>query len=550
MAKTVYVIGHRNPDTDSVVSAAALAHLKQTQGYSEHVAARGGKITPQTEYIFNRFKVPVPTYIPDLLPKTQFYMSGSCQTVNENTSLWSAVALMEDVKSKVLPVVDAEGGYKGLLHYNAFAQSVLRILNPEKHTSVLTSINLIQHTLNAQPIITKDEYNLFKSSILVAAAESESFKKMLDSHKSENLIVLAGDRDDVHEYCIESGIRALVITGGFVLNKDLRKKAEENGVSVLVSPYDTSSTAMLIVYSMPVSAMADTTIKPVKASDTLRKIKPLLSESPSRCLPVVDDNNKVRGIINESDLLHEANIETILVDHNELAQAVEGVENYRIREIIDHHRLGPLTTRDPITFINKPVGATCTLVANLYREQRVSIPKDIASILLCGILADTLILQSATTTDIDRETAEYLSNITNLDISELGVDLVAAASNISGRSASDVIRQDMKEYRETEGVFTVSQIEVDSPAELIERKAEFLSELEMERRSRKALFSALLVTDISKLKSQLFAAVDKRYASIIDFPLQEEGIYFLDDIVSRKKQLIPLLTEQVKKNGK
>ncbi len=550
MAKTVYVIGHRNPDTDSVVSAAALAHLKQTQGFPEHVAARGGKITPQTEYIFNRFKVPVPTYIPDLLPKTQFYMSGSCQTVNENTSLWSAVALMEDVKSKVLPVVDAEGGYKALLHYNAFAQSVLRILNPEKQTSVLTSINLIQHTLNAQPIITKDENALFKSSILVAAAEFSSFKQMLDCHKSENLIVLAGDRDDVHEYCIESGIRALVITGGFVLNKELRKKAEENGVSVLVSPYDTSSTAMLIVYSMPVSAMADTTIKPVKASDTLRKIRPLLSESPSRCLPVVDENNKVRGIINESDLLHEANIETILVDHNELSQAVEGVENYRIREIIDHHRLGPLTTRDPITFINKPVGATCTLVANLYREQRVSIPKDIASILLCGILADTLVLQSATTTDIDRETAEYLSNITNLDIAELGADLVTAASNISGRSASDVIRQDMKEYRETEGVFTVSQIEVDSPAELIARKEEFLSELEIERRSRKALFSALLVTDISKLKSQLFAAVDARNASIIDFPLQEEGIYFLDDIVSRKKQLIPLLTEQVKKTGK
>ncbi len=550
MAKTVYVIGHRNPDTDSVVSAAALAHLKQTQGFPEHVAARGGKITPQTEYIFNRFKVPVPTYIPDLLPKTQFYMSGSCQTVNENTSLWSAVALMEDVKSKVLPVVDAEGGYKALLHYNAFAQSVLTILNPEKQTSVLTSINLIQHTLNAQPIITKDENALFKSSILVAAAEFSSFKQMLDCHKSENLIVLAGDRDDVHEYCIESGIRALVITGGFVLNKELRKKAEENGVSVLVSPYDTSSTAMLIVYSMPVSAMADTTIKPVKASDTLRKIRPLLSESPSRCLPVVDENNKVRGIINESDLLHEANIETILVDHNELSQAVEGVENYRIREIIDHHRLGPLTTRDPITFINKPVGATCTLVANLYREQRVSIPKDIASILLCGILADTLVLQSATTTDIDRETAEYLSNITNLDIAELGADLVTAASNISGRSASDVIRQDMKEYRETEGVFTVSQIEVDSPAELIARKEEFLSELEIERRSRKALFSALLVTDISKLKSQLFAAIDARNASIIDFPLQEEGIYFLDDIVSRKKQLIPLLTEQVKKAGK
>ena len=540
MSKQVYIIGHRNPDTDSVVSAAAYAKLKQLLGHNNHIAARAGKITPQTEYIFDRFKVLVPTYIPDLIPKASYYMSGSFTTVNEYTSLWSAVAKMEENNTQILPVVDKQGKYKALLHYNAFARSVLKILNPEKQTAVLTSIDLIQNTLNAQPIITTDSSSLFKSSMLVAASEFDSFTSILNSHKSENLIVIAGDRKDVHEYCIESGVRAIIITAGFMLDKSLREKAEKNGVSVLVSPYDTSSTAMLIVYSTPVSSMADTSATPVKATDTVRKIRPLLSSSPSRALPVVDDNNKVIGIISENDLLHEANIDTILVDHNELSQAVDGIDNYNILEIIDHHRVGSIITKEPITFINKPVGATSTLIANLFRENRIPLPQDYASILLCGILSDTLILQSTTTTEIDIETAEYLSNITNLDIQTLGKDLLSAASHIDGRTPQEVVRQDMKEYSEENLTYTVSQIEVDNPNEILTRKEQFISELEMERRSRKAVLSALMVTDITKLTSLLVVALEPSLAQFIDFPQQEDSVYILRDIVSRKIILIKI----------
>lgn len=547
--KNVYIIGHRNPDTDSVVSAAAYARLKAESGETDCIAARAGKITPQTEYIFNRFKVPVPVYVPDLIPKTSYYMSGSCETVNEHTSLWAAIAKMEDCDKKALPVVDDSGKYKALLHYNSFARSVLHLLDPQKQTAVLTSASLIQSTLNAQPLITKDADTLIKSSILVAASDFESFKKMLDSHKTENLIVIAGDRADVHEYCIEAKIRTLVITSGFVLKKELREKAEKAGLSVLASPYDTSSTAMLIIYSTPVIATADTSTNPVKATDRLVKVRPLLAQSPSRCLPVVDDDNKVIGLIEENDLVHEANVEAILVDHNELSQAVEGIENYKIREIIDHHRLGSITTKQPITFINKPVGATCTLVANLYREKRISIPRDIASILLCGILADTLGLQSITTTDIDRETAEYLSNITDLDIATLESEITTASSQLDKIPTSEIIRQDMKEYKEGKFTFTVSQIESANPDRLLSRKNDFINELDLERRARKAVFSALMVTDITRLTSILIAAVDPTYSQVIDFPKQEENVYVLADIVSRKKQLVPLLSEQVEKLG-
>ena len=545
--KTVYVIGHRNPDSDSVISAAAYARLKQSLGNTEYIAARAGKISPQTEYIFNRFSVPVPEYIPDLIPKVKYYMSGECETVSTSTSLWSAMEKMEKNDTKVLPVVTEDGTYTALLHYNAFARKVIKILNPEKAATVSTSISLVSETLSAQPIIVNNPDNLFKCTILVAAANFNTFKNMLALHPVENVIVLTGDRADIQEYCIKQKVRAIVVTAGFTMDKSLRNLAEKNGVSILISPYHTAATAMLIVYSSPVSSVADITIAPVNANDSIRKIRPLLQQSPGRCLPVVDDSQRLLGIISESDLLHEANIEAVLVDHNEISQAVEGVDNYTIREIIDHHRLGNLCTRQPITFINKPVGATATIVTNLYRQNHVSIPKEIASLLLAGILSDTLILQSATTTEEDLETAEYLSNITNIDIKALGQDILTAASRLGGRTASEVIHQDMKEYTEEGFTFTVSQIEVDTTDEILNRKDEFISELESERRSSKALFCALMVTDITKLTSVMLISADLQFLQVFGFPKLDENIYILKDIVSRKKQLIPLLSEQIEK---
>jgi manganese-dependent inorganic pyrophosphatase len=549
MAKIVYIIGHRNPDTDSVVSAAAYARLKQKMGFANCVAVRGGKISPQTEYIFERFKVPVPQYLPDLVPKVAFYMRNTGESVGGDTSLWTAITKMEEMNSKVLPVVNADGTYRSLLHYNAFVQNILKVMNPEKAALFSTNIKLVTQTLSAQPVLSFSADAVFKCTVLVAAASFDTFKAAFSVHSPDSVIVITADREDVQEYCIEEGVRALVLSAGVTMEKKLRDKAEKKGVSVLLTPYDSAEAAILIMYSAPVSTIADSVIKPVYISDTIRTVRPLLQASPSRALPVIDDNNKLVGIISENDLLHEANIEVILVDHNELPQAVEGVENYVIQEVIDHHRLGSFSTKQPISFINKPVGATSTIIASLYRQNRVPIQKEIASILLAGILADTLTLQSATTTEEDRETAEYLSNITNLDIQALGHEIMTAASKIGGRNAGEVIRQDMKEYDEAGHVFTVSQIEVDAPSEIFSRKKEFLDELEIERRTRKALFCALMVTDITKLTSSLFIAGQPEFLQTLELPRQVEGVYQLQDIVSRKKQLIPLLTEQIENIG-
>jgi manganese-dependent inorganic pyrophosphatase len=542
-------MGHRNPDTDSVVSAAAYAKLKQLLGRSEYVAVRGGKLSPQTEYIFNRFDVPVPQYIPDMIPKVTYYMKRNPRAVSAGTSLWNAITEMEALNTKVIPVVDNDGGYISLLNYNAFAHNILKILDPETSTLFSTNIRLITETLNAQLVYGSNIEELFKCVIIVVSDSIETFRKTLALHTPENAVIITADRTDVQEYSIESGVRALILSSGTVLNKTLREKAEKNGVSVLISPYRSAETAMLVMYSAPASEMAELTAKPVKPQDTIRYIRPLLRESSNRTLPVVDDNGRLAGTISESDLLAEPNTDIILVDHNEISQALEGIENYTIREVIDHHRLGHLNTKEPISFINRPVGATCTIIVSLYRQNRVPIPKSIAGILLAGILADTLVLQSATVTDEDKDTAEYLSNITNLDIKELGRDIISAGNKLGNRTAIEVIQQDMKDYSENGSVFTVSQIEVESLEEVIERKEEFLRELEIERRSRDALFCTIMVTDVIKLTSIMFIAGKPEFLRVLDLPLKTPGVYFLRGIVSRKKQLVPLLTEQLEKLG-
>ena len=547
MEKRIYVIGHRNPDTDSVVSAAAYARLKNIHGWENCRAARAGKINPQTEYIFDRFDVPVPEYLADLVPKVEHYLSDPPATTDEDTPLWEALERMETDNLKALPIVRKDGTYRSLLHYNAFARNILKKINPNKKAAIPTSIDLLLKTLRAQPVVTFDETEVRKALIVVAASADDSFRLHLDAEMPENALVIVGDRFDIQKYCIERKVRALIVTNGNTLDKDLKELAEKNRVSVMISPFDTSSTSLLIIYSTPVSAMGDDSVPAALAKDPVRKIRGPLSQSASRCLPVTDEDGLVVGVLHEGDLIKDPNVEIIMVDHNEPTQAIEGIEYYKILEVIDHHRLGNLSTRYPIMFINKVVGATSTIIANLFRESRVPLDRSIASILLCGILADTLVLQSATTTDTDREAAEYLSSITGLEIEKLGSDLMAAASMIGTRPADELVRMDLKEYSEQGASFTVSQVETEAPEDLVARKVEILSELAAVRAKGKRLFSALMVTDVTELTSLLFVDGEKAFMSALSFPKMDDKVYVLRDIVSRKKQLMPLLAELVEK---
>jgi manganese-dependent inorganic pyrophosphatase len=547
MEKVVFVIGHRNPDTDSVVSAVAYAVLKRATGCPEARAARAGAVNPQTEYIFDRFGLALPEFISDLVPKVEYFLSGPTRTVRANTPLWSALALLGEGEEEALPIVDDEGHYRSLLHYGSFAQNIITKINPRKKAVILTSVGHLVETIKAQAIVSFDEGEVFKANMIVGANDTQSVRAVLEAESAHNKVLLVGDREDVHRLAIEAGVRVLIVTNGFVVSKELRALAEAKRITVLVSPYDTSSTSLLVLYSTPVQAMGDSETKPIHRGERARDARKALAASPSRSAAVIDEAGRVVGLLGEGDLLREPNVEVIMVDHNEFGQAVEGIENYRILEVIDHHRLGSFVTKYPITFINRVVGSTSTMVAGMFREQRVPIPKEIASILLCGILSDTIILRSATTTEVDRDEAEYLANIADLEIGELGGAIMQSASRAASRPAVEIVRVDLKEYEAQEVKLSVSQIEVSDTALVMEKRVEILAALAGVRSEKGYYLSALMVTDVTDLVSLLFVVADQDFLALVNYPSEAEGVYVLKDMLSRKKQLMPAIFEIVEK---
>jgi len=401
-------------------------------------------------------------------------------------------------------------------------------------------------TLGAQPVTTFEEDTVFQAQIAVAAYEFDAFREHIGAMPPANTIVLVGNREDVQDCVIERKVRVLIVTGGKPIRRELKQKASANGVSILISPYDTSTSSWLALYSSPVGCTGDRSLEPVKEGDYIGAVRERLLASVSRSVPVVDAAGCVAGVLSQSDLMREADTELILVDHNELSQAVDGAGHYRILEIIDHHRLGNMHTSTPITFLNRPVGATSTIIAGLYQDCRVPMRKEIASILLAGILSDTVILRSATTTDTDRRTAEYLSTLTDLPIDEFGREIMAAASMVARRPVDEILALDRKHFGEGKGAFTVSQVEVTSMAEILDRRDEILEGLARQQARTGNLFTALMVTDITELDSTLFVQGDPVFLARIRYPKMDENVFLLKGVLSRKKQLVPCLTELIR----
>ena len=545
MEPTTYVFGHKNPDTDSVVSAYAFAKLKNSTGNENYKPCRAGKLSPQTEYVFNRFDAEPPELISDMTPKVEYYMEENFISIRENQSLQLASLFMQKNNYHFLIVTDENGRYKSLLHYSSFAKNLITSLNPEHHIKILTNYSLIHQSIGGifanMPDFSRDE--LVNCTIIAGAAKLESFKKTVEERPDQNLIVITGDREDIVNFSIEKKAYCIVITGGRTVSEETVLSARKNSVPIIVSQFDTISTSLLTTCATPVSTVSDSTIKPVKKYDTLRKCEGIFKLSNVPVIPVIDDNEKVAGILTESMTHRQPKISISLVDHNEPSQAVNGVENYQIKDIIDHHRIASITTKYPVNFINRVIGSTSTIIANLYDDSKIPLDKKTAGLLLSGILSDTLILKSATTTQCDIETAEKLAKITGLLIDDLGKEIMSAGTKLKDISERDLILQDLKEYSENGTTFSVSQIEVDSPSVIFERKANILASLEEERILKKRNFSALLVTDITKLDSYLFIKSDGTIEEFINYPKIEDGIYFLKETVSRKKQLIPLFTD-------
>jgi manganese-dependent inorganic pyrophosphatase len=378
--------------------------------------------------------------------------------------------------------------------------------------------------------------------LVVAAMHTGTFKQRAAELDLPRTILIAGDRFDIQKLSLEVGVRALVITGELDPSDELIALANETGVALIRSPHDTATTVLLARSAVTAERMLYADFESISPDLPLEEARHAVSLSSQFAFPVVAESGELLGILSKSDFLKPIPRQLILVDHNEMSQAVSGATEVPIVEILDHHRLGSISTESPILFMNRPVGSTSTLIAGCYQQAEIPIPPAVAGLLMAGLISDTLNLTSPTTTDVDRRTMRELSAITGIDPASLANEIFSVGSPLLTMTADQAISADCKEYEERGYRFSVAQIEELSFSHFEDKKAGLVDALEDFRAGRDLLFSALLVTDINTQNSVLIVRGSTAYTRNIDYPELGQHLWQMNGVVSRKKQLLPYLT--------
>jgi manganese-dependent inorganic pyrophosphatase len=415
---------------------------------------------------------------------------------------------------------------------------------------VLSSIATLAQTLGGKIIAgeaTTQEEDLV---LMIGAMGLDSFARRLEDYPREKLLVVVGDRWDIQNLAIRERVRAMIVTGGLEVEQKTIDAANRSHVTLLSSPHDTATTTALCRACIAVRHVIRENFLTLNEEDEIREVQDQAAGSEFLAFPVLDSSGHVTGVLSKSDFLRKIDRKLILVDHNELSQAVKGADQVEILEIIDHHRIGALRTGQPILFRNEPVGSTSTIVADCFFRHGVELPPQIAGLLLAGIVADTLNLTSPTTTQVDKDALVRLEKASGVSARDFTDKLFASGSLLTHKPAPQAITNDCKEYQEENVRFSVAQIEEVGFDQFWPRKNELLEALEQYCAQSRYLFSALLITDVTTQSSLLLIAGNPEFIKRIDYPRAEPGIYELSDIVSRKKQLLPYLTHLLKSSGR
>ncbi len=546
----ILVIGHRNPDTDAICSAIGYAEFKRRTGMPEAVAARCGDTNDRIDFVLRTFGMPAPRFISDVSPKVGDVMERGVFSIGPNGTAAEALGLMDQHDLRVVPVLDEEHRCRGLLSLFKVSKFLFPATNrPINSRRVLSSLRNLASTLGGELLVAHNEEPEEDLILMISAMGLDSFAQRLDRYPREKLAVVVGDRWDIQNLAIREKVRVLIVTGGLVMEAKTLEAARRNQVSVISSPHDTATTAGLCRASIAVRHVLHENFISFKEETPLGEVRSRAAASTFHAFPVVNSEGRTVGILSKTDFLKSFDRKLILVDHNELSQAVLGADQVEIVEIIDHHRIGSLTTRQPILFRNEPVGSTSTIVADCFFRYGVELPQAVAGLLLAGLVSDTLNLTSPTTTPVDKEVLIRLEKISGVNATEFKEKLFASGSPLTQRSANQAITTDCKEYEEDGSRFSVAQIEEIGFTQFWKRKAELLEALESYRHTHAYRFSALLVTDVNSQSSLLLIAGDAKLTARIDYPRVEPGIYELKDIVSRKKQLLPYLTHSLEQVG-
>ena len=539
---TIYITGHRNPDFDSIASAFVYAHLKsRVDPENEYIAVRCGNLNAQTRTTFEKIKLKAPRYLKDVKTVVADVVNREVPRLEVSDPLQTAIGLLDDTGLSLLPVFDKNSNYRGIISSAEISHFLMRETFGARPTYRFRTENLSKVVPGR--MLFSGESPEFTAPIMIGAMPYERSVERIAALETNRPLLIVGLRRDLVEYAITHDFPAVILTGATT------KEAAELDFSlykgsVYLSDVDTAETIRLLRFSTPLEGILETEAEHLGVGDDFNQAKKALSASGRRGLPVFDEEQFI-GIVSRGSFLDRPRKNLILVDHNELDQSISGAGDANILEIIDHHRVGSVMSREAFSLYTRPVGCTCTIIRQLYRQHGIAIPTEIAKLMISAILSDTVLLKSPTTTEEDRQTVEGLSRHAGIDWLEWGQEMFDSGARLADINPDLVVSGDFKTYESRDVRFGIGQVEVQTLGDLDEVIPRLNSSL-LKIKENKALDGTmLLITDVMKDDSILLLRGLEDAADSLPYELSEEGVWNLPGILSRKKQLLPEILRAV-----
>lgn len=537
----IYVIGHKNPDTDSICSAIAYADLRQKVTGQVHEAKRAGHVNDETAYVLDRFGVEAPKLLTDVRLQVRDLDIHEMPGLKPNASIRDTWERMRQEQAKTLPIVK-DDELVGVVSTGDIAKSYMDVYDSEILSKARTQYRNIIKTLDGT-MITGNEHGYFMRGKVAIGASSPN---LMEEFIEKDDLVILGDREEAQACAVNIDASCMVICKDAEVSPKLIQKAKEQSIVIIQTPYDTFTTARLINQSIPVKFyMTSGPLTMFRMNDYVDDIKDIMAKKRFRDFPILDRHGRFKGFISRRRFLGASKKKVILVDHNERSQAVDGIEEAEIIEIIDYHRLGDIETVSPITFRNQPVGCTATIINQMYEENEIEVPREIAGLLCGAIISDTLLFRSPTCTPLDERTAKKLAKISDIDLEQMAQEMFNAGSNLKGKSAEDICFQDFKQFTVNDTIFGVGQITSMSKEELAAIRDMMTEHLPKVLEAHNLNMIYFMLTDILAESTELLCVgTGARGIALSAFDLPDNAkSLILKGVVSRKKQLIPVLVE-------
>lgn len=538
----VIVVGHKNPDTDSICSSIAYAYLKNSLGEEGHQyhPARIGEINQETAFVLETFNQKIPEWIVDVRTQVRDTEIKKLPTAPPSTSLKSAWAYMKQHATHTMPISDDGKKLTGLITIGSIAESYMGIFDNGIISRAKTPLVNMMDVIDADILCGDPQFVFENGHVLVGAMNPD----VMENYIEKGDIVIVGNRYETQLSAIQAGAQCMIVTGGLIVANSILQMAQDKGCILLLSSHDTYTCSRLLNQSIPVGYfMRKGDLVTFETDDYLEEVKHVMTQKRYRNFPVVDETTgHFVGMLSRVSLLAPKRKKVILVDHNELMQSVEGLEEAELLEIIDHHRIGDIQTMGPVYFRNQPLGCTATIIAMIYGEQGIEIPKEIAGLLCSAILSDTLVFKSPTCTPIDVRTAERLAKLAAIDIPSYSKKMFRAGSNLSNKTDTEIFFQDFKQFKLHDlelGIGQINAMDHELLMEIGERVSPLIPQIRDERHLDLVLF---MLTDISKEETTLLE--DGGHSELISRAFNCEvknGKAVLPGVVSRKKQVLPPL---------